>query len=127
MAQGREGRQVAVPEAPAAEADVPVGELVHEGGDLAPGAGAVEAVHVLADARHGGLQAGQGPAIELARGSGLVADRGEVEGLELLDPEALGVRVEHPEGVGVPEGQEELADGLADRVHREAVAGPGLL
>ena len=41
--------------------------------------------------------------------------------------EALGVRVEDPERVGVPEGEQELADRLADRVDREAVARPGLL
>ena len=41
--------------------------------------------------------------------------------------ETLGVRVEDPERVGVPEGEEELADRLADRLDREAVAGPGLL
>ncbi len=41
--------------------------------------------------------------------------------------EALRVRVEDPEGVGVPEGEEELADRFADRVDAEAVAGPGLL
>ena len=42
-------------------------------------------------------------------------------------PEVLGVGVEDPEGVGVPEGEEELAHRFADRVDREAVAGPGLL
>ena len=47
---------------------------------------------------------------------------GEVGGAE-----PLGVRVEDPEGVGVPEGEEELADRLADGVDREAVARPGLL
>ena len=41
--------------------------------------------------------------------------------------EVLGVGVEDPEGVGVPEGEQELAHRLADRVDREAVARPGLL
>ena len=46
---------------------------------------------------------------------------------EVGGAEALGVRVEDPEGVGVPEGEQELADRFADRVDREAVARPGLL
>ena len=40
---------------------------------------------------------------------------------------ALRVCVQHPERVGVPEGEQELAHRLAHRLDREAVSGPGLL
>src|SRR5207244_1144144 len=47
--------------------------------------------------------------------------------VEILPAEALGVGVEHEERVRVPEREQELAYRLADRVGREAVAGPWLL
>ena len=46
---------------------------------------------------------------------------------EVRRAEALGVGVEDPERVGVPEGEEELADRLAHRLDREPVPRPGLL
>ena len=53
--------------------------------------------------------------------------RAKASRAEVGRAEALGVGVEDPERVGVPEGEEELAHRLADRVDREAVARPGLL
>ena len=135
VAQGREGGSVAVPEAPAREPDVPVGELLDVLGDGAAGGGAVELVHVGAHRRGRRLQARERPAVEVLshvqlflclaiRGKGTAR---ELAGSKSAGPRLLGVGVEDPEGVGVPEGEEELADRFADRVDREAVAGPGLL
>ena len=121
VAQGREGGAVAVPEAAAREPHVPVGELLDELGDLPPGGGAVEVVHALADGRDRRLQPRERPAVEVARSAPGAAVAKSV------GAEVLGVRVEDPERVGVPEGQQELAHRFADRVDREAVARPGLL
>ena len=55
--------------------------------------------------------------VPAASGSSAKSDRAE----------ALGVRVEDPERVGVPEGEEELADRLAHGLDREPVPRPGLL
>ena len=41
--------------------------------------------------------------------------------------EVLGVGVEHPERIGVPEGEQEAPHRLRDRLGREAVSGPRLL
>ncbi len=65
VAQGREGGPVAVPEAPAREPHVPVGELLDEGGDLFAGGRAVELVHPLADRGDRALQPRERPAIEV--------------------------------------------------------------
>ncbi len=133
VAQGREGGAVAFPEAPPREAHVPVGELLDVLGDRLAGAGAVEVVHPLADRRDRRLQPRQRPAVEVglpvARFVSRVRDdQGTARcGGEVERAEVLGVGVENPEGVGVPERQQELAHRLADRLDREAVAGPGLL
>ena len=126
VAQGGEGGLVAVPEAAAVEPQVPVGELLAVVGDHAGGRGAVEAVHLLADLGDRPLQAGERPAVELARGPLAAPARAPHLG-EALRLEALGVRVQDPERVGVPEGEQEVADRVADGPDREAVAGPGLL
>ena len=84
-----------------------------------PGRGAVEVVHPLAHGRDGRLQPRERPAVEVVRG---LRRGGEVERAEVL-----GVGVEDPERVRVPEREHELAHRLADRLEREAVAGPGLL
>ena len=126
VAQGREGGAVAVPEAAAREPHVPVGELLDELGDRLAGGGAVEVVHALADGLDGRLQPGERPAVEVVRSLSLSATA-TCDASEVGRAEALGVGVEDPEGVGVPEGEQELAHRLADRVDREAVARPGLL
>ena len=67
VAQGREGGAVALPEAPAREPHVPVGELLDVLGDRLAGGGAVEVVHPLAHGRDRGLQPGERPAVEVRR------------------------------------------------------------
>ncbi len=119
VAQGGEGGAVALPEAPAGEPHVPVGELLDVLGDRPPGARAVEVVHALAHRRDRPLQARERPAVEVVAGLGRLA--------EVERPEMLGVGVEDPEGVGVPEGEQELTDRLADGLDREPVSRPGLL
>ena len=121
VAQGREGGAVALPEAAAREPHVPVGELLDVLGDRPAGGGAVEVVHPLAHGRDRRLQPRERPAVEVVGAGSPAAPR------EVGRAEALGVGVEDPERVGVPEGEQELADRLADRVDREAVARPGLL
>ena len=121
--QGSERRRVSLPEAAPREPDVPVGELLDEGGDLAPGGGAVEArpsarwTTATTDCRRESAQRSRSPS---AAGSASASRSAQREAL-------AGVRVEDPERVGVPELEQELADRLAHRLDREAVAGPGLL
>ncbi len=125
-AKGLERRQVPVPEAPPAEPHVPVGELLGVAGDRARGRGAVEAVHLLADLGDRVLQPRDGPAVELGD-LGVIAGRPPGHVGQLARLESGGIGVGHPERVGVPEGEEEVADGLPHRVHREPVPRPGLL
>ena len=128
VAQGGERCAVALPEAAARQPHVPVGELLHVGGDRAPGRRAVVSVHALDHRPRRSLQARQRPAIEVTAcvRAGLRAGAG-VRRAEILRTQALGVRVQDPERVRVPEREHELAHRLAHRVGREAVAGPGLL
>ena len=119
---------VALPEAPAADPHVPVRELVDVGGDRAAGGRRVEVVERGADLGDRRLQPRDRPAVELlgrAAGRRVAVSAGRGGRSGRID--ALGVRVEDVEGIGVPERQQELADRLADRLGREAVAGPGLL
>jgi hypothetical protein len=46
---------------------------------------------------------------------------------EVVRAEPVGVRVEHPERIGVPEREQELPHCLADGVAAEPVSGPGML
>ena len=118
VAQGRERGGIAVPEARARTAHVPVGEIVDEPLDLPAGDGRVEIVEPLADDRCRLLQARQRPAVEV----------GQLDGLDTARRRDLvGVRVQHVEAVRVPELQQELANGLLDRRHRHPPAVPGLL
>ena len=124
--KGGEGGAVALPEPAPRDPHVPVGEILDVVGDRATGAGAVVGVHALDHGPHRSLQARQRPTVELGSGfCGLCsACRRGGEGRR---PEPLGVRVEDPERVRVPEREHELAHHLADRVRGEAVTGPGLL
>ena len=105
---------VAVPEAPARAPHVPVRELVDERRDRLAGARGVVVLHPLAHLGDRRVQARDRPAVELRRRLARLGD-------------AVGVRVEHVEAVGVPELEQELAHGLADRLGREQVAVPRLL
>jgi hypothetical protein len=117
---------VAVPEAAPIEPHVPVGELLGVVGDRAGGRGAVEGVHLLADLGDRALKAGRRPAVELVHALGVAGDpAGLVRKLPRID--RRGVRVGHPERIGVPEREQELAHRLPDCLNREAVTGPGLL
>ena len=101
---------VALPEPPAREAHVPVGEVdVDERGDRAAGGGGVERLEALGDLGDRRAQARADPAVEVGR-------------LAV----ALG-RVQREEVVGAPELPQEEADAVADRVDVEAVAVPRLL
>ena len=106
-AQGREGRRVAVPEAPARAAHVPVGEVLHEVGDRAPGDGRVVGVQPLGYHLRRGGRARQRPAVKRFVG------RLRLGGVQLL---AAGVGVEHVEVVGAPQLLEEQAHACADRL-----------
>ena len=123
VAQGREGGAVAVPEAAAREPHVPVGELL-DVTRRSPGRRRCSRSRPSA-------RAPSRPSPAAARApSGRGRCRcGSSRGAtgEVARAEALGVGVEDPERVGVPEREEELAHRLADRLDREAVAGPGLL
>ena len=112
--QRPERRRVAVPEARARAAHVPVRELVDERGDRVAGARGVVGVEPLAHDLGRRVQARDRPAIELGRRL-----------CQLLD--VVDVRVEDVEAVGVPELEQELAHRLADRVDGEQVAVPRLL
>ena len=111
-AQRRERRRIAVPEAAAGAADVPVREVVDERGDRVAGAGGVVVIQALGDGLDGGGQPRQRPAIE-------VVGRRDVARLDPVD-----VRVHDVEAVRVPELEQELAQRLADRVDAEQVAVP---
>ena len=112
--QRPERGRVAVPEARARAAHVPVRQLVDERGDRVAGARGVVGVEPLAHDLGGRVQARDRPAVEL----GLrLAQLGDV----------VDVRVQDVEAVRVPELEQELADRLADRLGREQVAVPRLL
>ena len=113
LAQRGEGGRVAVPEAPARAAHVPVRQLVDVRGDRAAGGGGVVVLHPLDHRLGGGVEARERPAVEV----------GEVT----LALDVVHVRVEDEEAVRVPQGLHELAHRLADGLQREAVAVPGLL
>ena len=106
--------RLAVPEAAARAAHVPVRELVGERRDGLAGARRVVVLHPLADLGDRRLQARERPAVELRRRPGRL--------LHVVD-----VGVEDVEAVRVPELQQELAHGLADRLRGEQVAVPRLL
>jgi hypothetical protein len=108
--------RIAVPEAPARAAHVPVGEVVDERGDRVAGARRVEVLEALGDGLDRRGQARQRPAVEVVR-------RPRVR----VRPDAVDVRVEHVERERVPQLQHELADRLADGLDREQVAVPRLL
>jgi hypothetical protein len=103
-------------QAPARAPHVPVGEVVHERRERVPGARGVVGVEPVADRLDRGGQPRQGPAVEVVGRLG-----GDVAS------DAVDVRVEDVEAVGVPELQQELAQRLADRVDGEQVAVPRLL
>ena len=106
-----EGGRVAVPEARARAAHVPVRELVDERGDRVAGARGVVGVEPLAHDLGRRVQARERPAVEVGGRLGVLAD-------------VVDVRVEDEEAVGVPELEQELAQRLADRVDGEHVAVP---
>jgi hypothetical protein len=95
---------LALPEPAAAAPDVPVRELVHEVPDGPAGRRDVVGVEPLGDGPYGELQLAQRPAVQQAP----VLGRHEV----LFRVEAVYAGVGDEEGVGVPEGEEVLADGL---------------
>ena len=106
--------RVAVPEAPARAPHVPVREVVDERRDRLPGARRVVGLHPVADLLDRRLQARDRPAVELGRRRRRLAH-------------VVRVRVQDVEAVRVPELEQELAHGLADRLGREQVAVPRLL
>ncbi len=112
--QRPEGGRIAVPEAPARAAHVPVGQLVHERRQRAACARRVVVVQPLGRDFGGRRQARQRPAVQVGQSLG--------RGVDVVD-----VRVQDVEAVGVPEREHELAHRLADRLQREAVAVPRLL
>jgi hypothetical protein len=109
-AQRRERGRVAVPEAPARAAHVPVREVVDERGDRLAGAGGVVGLHPLGDLLDRAGQARQRPAVE-------VVGRRRVGRRDVVD-----VRVEDVEAVRVPQLEQELAQRLADGLDAELVA-----
>ena len=111
-AQGRERGGVAVPEAPARAAHVPVREVVDERRDRVAGAGGVVVVETLGDGLDRRGQPRQRPAVEIVRRRGIAR----------LD--AVDVRVQDVEAVRVPELEQELAQRLADGLDAEQVAVP---
>ena len=109
--QRPERRRVAVPEARPRAAHVPVRQLVDERRDRVAGARGVVGVEPLAHDLGRRVQARDRPAVEL--------------GLRLAQLlHVVDVRVQDVEAVRVPELQQELAQGLADRLGRELVAVP---
>ena len=94
-----------VPEPPTRTPHVPVREVVHERLDPPAGSRRVVAIHPVADLANGAGQTGQDPPIEEGPG-------GERRGGLGIGIESIGVRIEHEEGVHVPERQQELAHRL---------------
>ena len=113
-----------LPEASAAAPDVPVGEEVHKLLDAASRAGGVERVEVVRDLRDEAVQLGDDPAVELVRrwsGERRLAHLAVLPVFGVgVGVEAVDVGVGDVEAVGVPEGEEELAERLLDEVRREA-------
>ena len=114
LVEGRVGRLLVqivlpLPEAPAAAPHVPVGELVHELPDGPPRRRYVVGVEPLCHGPYGELQLAQGPAVHQATVFGL--------DVVFLRVEAVYAGVGDEERVGVPEGEQVLADGLGDLIH----------
>src|SRR3712207_9380216 len=104
-----------LPEPAAAAPDVPVREFVHEVPDGPPGRRDVVGVEPLRDRPYGELQLACGPAVHQAP----VLVPHEV----LFGVEAVYAGVGHEKGVGVPEGEEVLANRLVYLVLGEAARG----
>ena len=104
LAERRDRNRIALPEAPARTAHVPVGEIVDEGGDRATSAGRVEALQRLRDLLDGCRQPRAQPEIKL----GLFTFNQVLAG---------GVFVEDEERVAVPELLEKEPYAVADSVH----------
>src|SRR5918998_1669456 len=99
---------LALPEPAAAAPDVPVRELVDEVPDGPPGRRDVVGVEPLCDGSYRELQLAQGPPVQQAPVLGWHEVRTRVE--------AVYSGVGDEKGVGVPEGQEVLADRLVDLI-----------
>ncbi len=117
--QGVQGLEVPIPEATAAQAHVPVAQVVHELGDGPGGAQDVVLLQGLGHLAHQQVQLGEHPAVQ-EDGRGLVRQllalpRGPAQGQ---------VGVGDEEAVGVPEGVEEAAHHLPHQIHAEATAVP---
>ncbi len=116
---GRVGRRGvgAAPEPPPVAAHVPVGELVHD--EVADGTAGRRRVEVLEGVGDLSLERLE------ARGEPTVDERPLPHVGRRLDVGLLEVGVEHEEPVDVPQGHEEVAQGLVDEVGREALGRTG--
>ena len=102
------------PEALARAAHIPVGELIHKGGDGARGFGDVVSRQALVHGLHQGIQPGEQPFVHA----------GEFRGLFLLRVVAIDGGVQAEEGVDVPQRAHEFALRFADHIAREAAGQP---
>ena len=114
--EGVEGGGVLVPEAVARGAHVPVGQHVEVDAQRLGGLGDLVGVELGAQCVDQALRVGQKVAVlDVQGGDGVrvvdVDGRGQIAG-----PLLRGVRVEGEEVVGVPQGQEDVAHGVADAV-----------
>ena len=115
LVQRRERGRVAVPEAAARAADVPVRQVVDELGEALSGAQRVEVLQRGGHVEHRGVGLRQRPPVEQGALARLLARR-----------PVVGVGVQGEEGRGVPVGEQDLADDLLERSSPTRRAAQGL-